>query len=181
MKVERVFVDLDGVLADWVGGVTRLLRNDDVKTPDWSISNDMAKALGISGNAMWSAIDTAGESFWAELEPFPWAEQLWARAKAAGPAIVLTSPSHHPSSLAGKLQWMNEHLGHGKPFRDFLIGPRKDMCAAPGSLLIDDRASSCRAFEEAGGQAVLFPRPWNSGWSMAQYRRDPMNALVEVL
>lgn len=175
-KVKRIFLDQDGPLADWVGSAAPVFGVEPVDL-DWSTTSDLAKALGISTNEMWR-IDALGEDFWANLKPHPWAQELWRRAVVTAPTVVLTTPSHHPSSLAGKLRWMNRHLGNGKPFRDYLIGPRKEMCAAPGSLLVDDRASTCRKFRDAGGLAVLFPRPWNHNAKDWQALLDnPMGAL----
>lgn len=177
MRPRRILLDVDGVLADWVGGCAALFNRDPANL-NWSETTDMAVALGVSGNAMWRRIDEAGAEFWVNLDPYPWVDELWDAANDVAPTTLLTSPSHHPSSLAGKLQWMNRHLGRGKPFREFLIGPRKEFCACPGSLLIDDRASMCEKFRDHGGDAVLFPRPWNdSGWDPD----DPMLALDGVL
>ena len=136
----------------------------------------MAVALGVSDIEMWRRVDAEGAAFWATLEPHPWTEELWRRAKATAPTILLTTPSQHSSSLAGKLQWMDRFLG--APFRDFLIGPRKEFCASDGVLLIDDRESNCRKFFEAGGSAQVFPRPWNEMWKLDKYRSDPM-AIVD--
>lgn len=179
MKTTRIFLDVDGVLADWVGACAGLFGRDPA-TLDWSQSSDMAVALGVSTNTMWRRIDGVGPSFWAGLDPYPWTMELWERARDVAPTVLLTSPSHHPSSLDGKLRWMNRVLGGGKPFRDFLVGPRKEFCASPGSLLIDDRASMCRLFREHGGEAVVFPRPWNVD-DDATDPDDPMLALDGIL
>ena len=49
----------------------------------------------------------------------------------------------------------------GRGFRDFLIGPPKWICARPDQLLIDDNDGNVESFRERGGQAILFPQPWN--------------------
>ena len=74
--------------------------------------------LGESGNVMWRAIDAAGADFWHDVEPFPWCHDLFAACRSVAPTYLLTSPSLHPSSLAGKLAWMQRQFG--RDFRDYL-------------------------------------------------------------
>ena len=44
----------------------------------------------------------------------------------------------------------------------FLIGFQKHFCAHSGSLLIDDYDKNINDFRQAGGNAILVPRQWNS-------------------
>lgn len=163
MSIEHIFLDLDGVLCDWVGGVCKLFGRDQEEIEaTWTDDGDICPQLGVSMDEMWRAIDETGEIFWSNLKPYPWTGELWRLCNAVAPTTILTSPSWHPSSLAGKLMWMNQHIGDGRPFRRYLIGPQKAACAGPRKLLIDDRKKLCDGFREAGGDAILFPRPWNA-------------------
>ena len=74
---------------------------------------------------------------------------------------ILSSPTHDPDCLAGKLEWIHDHFPK-RMHRQFLIGPRKHFCARPDALLIDDSDRNVEAFRAHGGQALLVPRPWNS-------------------
>jgi hypothetical protein len=78
---------------------------------------------------------------------------------------LLTSPTIDPECLAGKLEWIHANLPDFL-HRQYLVGPPKHFCARPDTLLIDDNDKNCAAFREAGGHAILVPRPWNSrsGW-----------------
>jgi len=174
---KTVFLDLDGVLCDWAGAVCQLFEVD-YETLDWSGGNDIIHALGCSKSELWRRVDAKGIDFWANLEPLPWLDELVGLAREAGNMCVLTSPGHDPASAAGKILWMNEHLGGGKPFRDFLIGPRKRRCAHPGSLLIDDRDKLTDRFNDHGGTGIVFPRPWNS---RSEFSDDPMDYVREQL
>ena len=163
MAIDRIFLDMAGVLCDWVGGVCKLLGVDQATIEsEWTDDGDICPQLGVSMDELWAAIDATGSVFWSSLRPYPWALDLWNLCESIAPTVVLTSPSWHPSSLSGKLEWMNEHLGRGGPFRRYLIGPEKAACAGPGKVLIDDRRKLCGDFMEAGGRALLFPRPWNA-------------------
>lgn len=74
---------------------------------------------------------------------------------------LLTSPTKDPECLAGKLEWIHDTMPAWM-HRQYLIGPRKHFCARPDSLLIDDSDENVNKFREAGGNAILVPRPWNS-------------------
>jgi 5'(3')-deoxyribonucleotidase len=158
--ISQICVDVDGVLADWVKGAVDLFGFDEEELYDnWEIGQDITDAAGISLNELWRGIDAEGADFWANLEPFPWANDLWDLCKSIAPTIVLTSPSKHPLSLAGKIIWLNNQFG--APFRDFLIGSKKEFCARQGSVLIDDNDEKCQKFIANGGRAIVFPQPWN--------------------
>lgn len=161
MMIDRIFLDLDGVLADWTSSAIRACgREPDEVYATWPTGvYELPEALGISANAMWRAVHARGEAFWASLEPFPWADDLWALCNRFAPTTILTSPSDAPCSHSGKAIWLRRHFG--PKFRRYLIGSPKDQCASPGAVLIDDRPIGCDAFEAAGGEAVLFPQIWN--------------------
>ena len=158
--MRHIFVDLDGVLADFVSAALTLHGRSDLLDSWPAGERDMAKGLGISSSKFWAEIDRAGAEFWASLEPYPWTFDFLDQLQSIAPITIATSPSNDPGCLAGKLQWMQRHLG--RSFRDFLIGPSKHLLAKPDVALIDDRGGNVRDFREHGGRAVLFPQPWNA-------------------
>ncbi len=133
MFIDRIFLDLDGVLADW----GRAAINAHGLCPDevfasWPTGTfELAEVLGISTNAMWKPIHAQGEAFWANLEPYPWALELVRACQEVAPTTILTSPSLHPAAAAGKITWLQRVLG--RDFSDFLIGPDKPSCARLGA------------------------------------------------
>jgi hypothetical protein len=161
-KITRIFLDLDGVLADWATAAIRAHNRDPKLVLElWPAGvYEMADVIGISGNALWRPIDAAGAEFWAELEPLPWMFDLFKACTTIAPTTILTSPSKHVSCPGGKTAWLQRHFGSS--FRNYLIGPDKAACARRGAVLIDDRDDGCKAFEAAGGHAVVFPQPWNT-------------------
>ena len=164
MTIQHVFLDMDGVLTDFIGAALRAHGRSEFLEHWPPGERDAPKALGISRRQFWSAIDAQGSDFWAELDPYPWVGELLQRVEAVAPFSVLTAPSLSPSSLKGKVRWMYEHFpgSKGRRFRDFLIGPQKHLLARPGHLLIDDTGATVDAFRANGGQAILFPQAWNS-------------------
>ena len=163
MKIEQIYVDMDGVLADFLTGAIWLMRGGpaDPILRAWSDDPDICPQLGVTMNELWFRIDCAGEAFWAGLHAFPWARFLFECCSDVAPTVVLSSPSWDPSSVSGKLLWLNKHMGKGRAFRRYLLGPPKHMVAAPGRVLIDDREKNCWLWEEHGGTAILFPSPSN--------------------
>jgi 5'(3')-deoxyribonucleotidase len=173
-----IFLDVDEVLANWIGALLKLLGRDPSEVhARWDALSprpwDVVEVLNVDGNlsnsAMWRGIDNAGARFWHDVEPFPWCHELLALCRSVAPTYLLTTPSLHPSSLAGKLAWMQQHFG--RDFRDYLVGPAKHACARPDALLIDDSPKNCRAFIEHGGHAILFPGVGNDLHHVAPVER----------
>lgn len=152
-----IFLDLDGVLVDFVGSVMRLHGRtfDRTEWPRgcWNIHD----VLGIPEVCMWERIDAAGSAFWANLMPYSWAYELIALAELSGKFRICTAPSMSVHSAHGKAIWLEKHgLTAASIFcRD------KHLLAAPGRTLIDDSPINCERWQAAGGTAVLFPQPWN--------------------
>lgn len=157
-----IFLDIDGVLADFAGGVCNLYGIDrDLAYESWPEGTyDVCDALGIDTEEMWMRIDARGVRFWEQLQPYPWAHEVFATCHEHGRVVLLTSPSYHWTSAAGKVAWIQRHLGPN--FRDYLIGPPKHACAHDRAVLVDDSESNVRAFTQHGGQGITFPAPWNN-------------------
>ena len=170
MAIKRIFLDLDGVLADWTSAAIRVLGHEPEQVyAAWPPGVcDVQDALGISGNALWAAVNGAGHKMWSDLEPFEWCGDLFALCESKAPTTILTASSRDPKSASGKLAWMQSVFG--TKFRNYLIGPDKPACAYPGAVLIDDRDDGCKAFIAAGGAAIVFPQIWNSNREHAKDR-----------
>ncbi|MEM1297110.1 MAG: hypothetical protein AAGH89_17220 [Verrucomicrobiota bacterium] len=161
--IQHLFLDLDGVFADFTRAALRL-HDEEHYLESWPTGErDISKVLGISKTAFWKKIDRAGTEFWESLEPYPWFEELIDVARNTAPFALLTAPSLSPDSLAGKAAWIDRHFPkiEGRKFRNFLITSQKHLLAGPGRVLIDDSASMVSAFRRAGGNAILFPQIWN--------------------
>lgn len=74
--------------------------------------------------------------------------------------FIATSPTKDPDCLAGKLEWIHLQMP-SYMHRQYAITPRKYIGAAADTLLVDDCAANCIAFEKHGGQSLLVPKPWN--------------------
>ena len=188
-KISRILVDLDEVLADFIGGACREygVSRYDVEgywePGRWDMVPPLAKALRSKGrpgpttdNEFFARID-GREEFWATLQPMPWMPDLWELLKAFSSDVhVVTSPTHCESSYHGKVKWLKKHFGRG--FSNFAITPHKEIFAMPGVVLVDDRESNVTRFvgSEASGRltgakGIVFPTYHNSNY---RHRHDPV-------
>jgi hypothetical protein len=156
--LRAIFVDLDGVLADFHRPVTALYGLDPEALDDSAWAEVGEWGLSIPKPDFWARIQACGSDWWAELPKLPWADRLWRACKAAcQQVVVLTTPGPFPESAAGKYQWVREQLDT----HDMLIGRPKEVCSKPGHLLVDDRASYRPRWEAEGGKMLSLQRPWN--------------------
>ena len=170
MVISQILLDMDGVLCDFIGHTCTIMGMDGEKAKQlWPLGAwELSEGLGINDRQAWDAIDARGEDFWASIPTLPWFSELYETCLAScEKVVILTSPSLAHSSASGKVLWMQKHLG--KSFRSYLIGPKKDVCARPGAVLIDDNDKNCSEFEKHGGRSIVFPAPWNSMRSQYPY------------
>lgn len=151
-----VLLDMDGVLANFVGQVIRTLKLD-VEHSEWK-SWAHHNTLGISESQFWQA--TQEEGFWLDIDPYPWAHDLMDRLRKHFWVIIASSPSLDPRCSMEKKQWIRKH------FPDFLMEDvvltnHKSLMAVPGRILIDDSQRNVTDFAMEGGRGILFPAPWN--------------------
>lgn len=172
MKVRQIFLDMDDVLntctmygLQYVGcpvSATDYSKFD----PAWGY--DIVKAANhlhpdhqFTEDEFWPLID---RNFWATIpksQECQWLLDVSAAIVGENNVCILSSSTRDGSCLAGKLDWIQSELPRWM-HRQYLLGPRKQFCAAPDALLIDDRDYNVDTFRAAGGRAILVPRPWNS-------------------
>jgi len=162
IELETIYVDMDGVLCDFVvasitahGGDPEEFKS--LRPAPWKI----ADWLGITNGEFWKVVDSAGEDFWANLPRYQWFDDLMQIVKFhAADVHFLTSPSLLPECRSGKQKWLNREFGC--PVINVTYTTDKWRLAKPGCVLIDDSDRNCQQFADAGGNAILFPQPWNS-------------------
>lgn len=166
--LRHIFLDMDGVIVDFMTSSLELHGGGHLLETWPPGEKDAHTLLGITRGQFWKKLDAAGAQFWSDLPPYPWTFDLLSLLRRIAPVTILTSPSMSHDCPGGKILWMRKHLGKG--FRDYLIGPSKHLLAHPDTLLVDDKESNVEKFRSAGGQAILFPRPWNSN----HHELDPL-------
>lgn len=157
LQEPHIMLDLDGVLADFVGGCEKLFSSDLKELDIW----DIPKYIHMSPSAFWKTIQEE-KYFWAELKPYPWARDVVNNCLefTGGNVSIVTNPALDPNCAGQKIWWIN-HYYPGLA-REFFIGPQKHLLAKPNHILIDDSEFNCKKFKEYGGKAILFPQKWNN-------------------
>ncbi|MCF8260345.1 MAG: hypothetical protein K9J12_06195 [Melioribacteraceae bacterium] len=156
-----VFLDMDGVSVDFVGGVKNLLGEPGKTLDDWGIE----EAYGFNEDGFWEKVDTF--EFWSTLEPYPGFDDFYKNLNEIVSNVVYCSkPSRHPISASGKLEWMQ--IRYGKRFRDYILTPQKHYLAKPNTILIDDKDKNVEDFVNAGGKGIVIPQTWNKFADLAE-------------
>lgn len=171
------FVDMDGVVAEFVPAVLEKFKS---AVPKTDIKWDLHIPTGITPEELWTALDY---EFWCGIPVAPQAATLVTGLIdifGLENVVFLSSPPHEHMASAAKHRWIQRHFP--KLHRQFLIGPAKSACAHWNALLIDDHQVNVDKFVAAGGSSILVPRPWNrdSHLTTNGYDYDPQHILEQA-
>lgn len=154
MKPERIFFDLDGVLADFDRGVKELAGFDNTGI-------DHNSKTPVDDDAMWEAMRKV-DHFFDKLEPMPEGIRMFRSVKEKYPGIIevlsgIPKEKRGMVTAAGdKASWAKRVLGEDIPVNLVFKEEKKSLCKGRNYVLIDDRRSSIEDWEEAGGSGILY-------------------------
>lgn len=160
-----VFLDLDGVLVDFVNGMCLAHNRESPYTSENNLGNyKLEDCWGITASEFWSV---ATKEFWSSLDWLPDGKELYQNIieSAGAENVTILTSGGHPDAAAGKVQWIQKHLPEIE--NRYLIGPDKSVCARADAVLLDDNDQNVLNFRKAGGHALLVPRAWNSKYKSA--------------
>lgn len=140
--VKTIFLDVDGVLADF----RKQCEN-----------HNCIKGTKVN----WDVIRSAGSKFWEDIEWtsegkefFNWVKKVCDQEDIE--LFILTAVKDSDGKI-GRLNWLKKNIGLDKHHLIIVnTGKEKTYYAQPDSLLIDDFGKNCDQFIEAGGQAIKF-------------------------
>lgn len=149
-KVNRIHIDMDGVLADF----------------DKFVFDNMGRTFdhqsGPSDTVMWDFLKTVEDMYYI-LPPTPYAKELWDAASSVGcPVKVLTAIPRRtsmPQAEEQKRRWFVKHSDLFGENVDVNIGPfsrDKWKHAIPGDILIDDRIDNINDWASKGGGVAIY-------------------------
>lgn len=152
----QVYLDMDGVIADFVGG-SMLVHG--ISSDKMSCSWDYWTKHGIEDTAFWIPIQN--EEFWENLPVCEDGIKMLELIEAVIPRerISILSSADRYGACEGKRKWLNKHLPHLRNSATFSVD--KFRYAAPNKILIDDSDTNLEKFKSCGGIGVRIPRPWN--------------------
>jgi len=155
----KIFLDLDGVLVDFNGGVQKWY-NITFTEEEQNVWEYDLKSHGFDHDAFWQGL---GYDFWKNLEWTLEGKEIFSLVQAYNENItIMTAPPwSSPGAVDGKKEWMKKNLHYIWKKRRFAFTSRKDLFAHPGAILIDDKEENIDEFRKAGGYGILVPRQWN--------------------
>ena len=162
-----VYIDMDGVLADFFGGVEKMYGVQHWK----ELTSDKTKDLK---SEVINRI--TGTDFFATLPKFTNADELITLVKkfTGGKFSINTSPLRGDNQNSGKYKqlWIQQNIE--KPDDVIITGRKesyaKDKASVTPNILIDDRPVNIERWQGAGGYGILY-----------QANRDPLSKVKQAL
>ena len=154
--IEKIYFDMDGVLADFDRGVEELCG---MPRPGQGKSRSQEE-----DDLMWERI-RAVERFYDKLEPMPGALELFGtlRGRYGDRVEILTGiPKPRRGILTAgedKINWVRRLLGEDVVVNIVYRAEKVNYCKGPGCILIDDLPVNIKEWESAGGTGILYRGP----------------------
>lgn len=168
-----ILVDMDGVLADWGGSYSRHLDRNlapvTIRRHQQQQSFDLFEGVDPEHHHHIHKI-MEHPGFYAELEPIEGAAQalddmLWNGFDVR----IVTSPwPSNPTCASDKLDWAEEHLGHGWAKRVVITS---DKTIVVGDYLIDDKPDIKGYLPRPFWKHILFDQPYNQESTQPRIKR----------
>jgi 5'(3')-deoxyribonucleotidase len=144
---KTIFLDMDGVVADWQSFVKSVVGRDLPEGQRWP-DEDWRQLIQI-------------QRIYRDLQPLPYAQELVARVLALAQVsqyevkflTAVPRRNDFPYAFEDKVHWANNHF----PGIPVWFGPYsqdKQRRAAPGQVLIDDRITNINEWRAAGGYGI---------------------------
>jgi hypothetical protein len=140
-----LFLDMDGVLADFDTKAGQVLETDNHYKLDW---------VWGSGE-YWKRINERAPDFFQSMAPMPDMKLLMAVVTRFNPWVLTALPKTNGAEVEKqKRWWLNNYLGHGIPMIACETKEKPNYCQ-PGDVIVDDRAVNKAAWEAKGGIYIL--------------------------
>lgn len=151
----KIYVDLDGVLYDWMGSALEVFKVDIKSAENRRILKTYHDGLEMirSKQEVFETVESLGSAYWENLKLFPWAKALYEHLTELGEVTILTSPGAWTHAGRGKMLALKRDFG----IKNFILAKKKEVCAAPDCILIDDKRQNVSSFRNAGGWSHLWP------------------------
>ena len=145
----RIFVDLDGVTADFEAKVRSIV-------PDYS-EERYEKDLDYR-HVMWETVHNYqrdGRGFWYDLDMMHDARDLWDFLAPYDPEVLTATGNQKYGAGEQKMRWVAETLGTHVNVTLTRRAKEKAKYAGPNRILIDDKQKAIDPWEAAGGIGIL--------------------------
>lgn len=154
---ERLLIDLDGVLKDFIGGLNKVYLK---YYPDHKIkpvtSRDLDKFYPI-GYDIYNFVFEHHQEITENANIYPGVQESFRQYKDVYDLIIVTSQEEW--GVEDTYYWIEKH---NLPVKDIVISFEKHK--VEGFALLDDYEINVEMFLENGRLGVCLERPWNSSW-----------------
>lgn len=134
----QLFVDMDGVLADFDAGYEQrfgIRSSKEADNVDWKLVRDTP-------------------NFYRDLPPMPGFDRFWMRLKVFNPIIITGVPRSIPEAAPNKLAWVRKHIGALQPVICCASKDKSLYMHNPGDILIDDWEKYRQVWIDRGGRWI---------------------------
>jgi 5'(3')-deoxyribonucleotidase len=190
MLSKLFYIDMDGVLVNFVGGLCRefgITEDELIARHSKPVPWDLQTLFGRSFSEIEAKID---EGFWYRLEKYPWTDELVEFLTRYFPdAVVVCTSAGKPGTsffhraAMGKSLWVQKHFPELAD--SMVICYHKWHLGGPGKILLDDSEKNVLEFASQGGAGIVFPQWWNWRCLLVEYGvfldrvKDSIKALAE--
>lgn len=145
-----IYVDMDGVLCNFLKGVALASGVELREHKDWEKHKDK----------YWRAVQRLGIRFWENLEWMPHGKELWALVEKHNPRILSAFPQKEklrPAATYGKQLWLQKNINDSVSSKALICRVQeKQDYAKPGDILIDDNEKTIHQWNAKGGIGILY-------------------------
>lgn len=168
--MNRVLLDVDGVLADFVGGYLQLLEHHTglVAMREHITAFDIGASLGLTREQSSRMKRAIGDTpaFARHLDVYAGAAEGFRELAQVADVWIVTSPwNSNPTWTHDREAWLQRHFGI--PHSRVIHTSAKHICR--GDFLVDDKTETLHAWqaEHPQGRAVQWITPHNrrDGWT----------------
>ncbi|GAB4181503.1 MAG: hypothetical protein Kow00108_18190 [Calditrichia bacterium] len=158
MGSERVLVDLDGVIRDFIGGVSIIYKK---YYPEHTIKPVISRDLHLFFEIGFDIYDFIFEHYdqiTNKIVPYPGAIESLNVHSEKYDIVIATSQESWGVNVT--YQWIEKYK---LPVRDIIISDTKEELE--GIALLDDWELNIEKFNATGRMGVCYEQPWNSKWN----------------
>lgn len=175
MKKNYLYLDFDGVLANWTKAVcdhNNHILPEKTHIPNWFAGNLFNKSC----EELMKSID-----YWSNLEPYPHANELVETINDVFGQnwCFLTKGIGNHSAFAGKAIWCEKHFP--KYIKRLVVtGVHKhNMCRHPSQILVDDNDKNLLEWKNNGGTIFKWHEITHDWTEMGQKQISDLKTFLE--
>ncbi len=164
MTLNKIYFDMDGVLADFDRGVRELCGITPLNQEEHTKASD---------DAMWAAIRGV-DHFYDKLEPVPGAQELFRDLynKYGNRCEILTGIPKEKRGIAtageDKMNWIHRLFGPEIVVHIVYKEQKKEYCTGPECILVDDFSTNINEWQAGGGTGIRFSNPEDARMQMRE-------------